>query len=192
MIMATATAPLTRLSERNEKDGHAGIGSEPGISLTSPTNATEFTGKSASAIEGITNATSAPIDRNRVLGKSTASTRAEAPTVSDATSIRPGCVSTSIVWLTLLLPVAVPKPVIVGSWPRMIRTAIPVRKPIMTEWETKRGKAIATAEGKIKAIWDNYGRTFKGGLMERWLAMSGIMAVVLVLVIVFQKRKDVV
>ena len=61
-----------------------------------------------------------------------------------------------------------------------------------TEWEKTRGKAISTAEGKIKAIWDNYGRTFQGGLMGRWLAMSAIMAVVLVLVIVFQKRKDVV
>lgn len=60
------------------------------------------------------------------------------------------------------------------------------------EWEKERGKAIAIAEGKIKAIVDNYGRTFKGGLVERWAAMSGIMVVVFVLLIVFQKRKDVV
>jgi hypothetical protein len=61
-----------------------------------------------------------------------------------------------------------------------------------TEWEKKRGKAIAIAEGKIKAIMDNYGRTFQGGLVERWAAMAGIMAVVFVLLMVFQKRKDVV
>jgi hypothetical protein len=61
-----------------------------------------------------------------------------------------------------------------------------------TEWEKKRGTAIAIAEGKIKAIVDNYGRTFKGGLVERWAAMTGIMLVVFVLVVAFQKRKDVV
>ncbi len=62
----------------------------------------------------------------------------------------------------------------------------------LTEWEKKRGKAIAIAEGKIKAIMDNYGRTFRGGLAGRWSAMVGIMVVVFVLVLVFQKRKDVV
>jgi hypothetical protein len=61
-----------------------------------------------------------------------------------------------------------------------------------TEWEKKRGKAIATAEGMVKSIVDNYGHTFKGGLAERWTAMAVIMLVVFVLVIVFQKRKDVV
>ena len=60
----------------------------------------------------------------------------------------------------------------------------------LTEWRTKRTKSIGAAEGKIKAIVDNYGRTFKGGVVERWTAMTVILLVVLVLVMIFQKRKD--
>ena len=59
------------------------------------------------------------------------------------------------------------------------------------EWEKKRGKAIATSEGIIKAIVDNYGRAFKGGVTERWSSMAALMVVALALVMIFQKRKDV-
>ena len=60
----------------------------------------------------------------------------------------------------------------------------------LTDWRTKRTKTIGAAEGKIKAIVDNYGRTFKGGVVGRWTAMAAIILVVLVLVMIFQKRKD--
>ena len=38
----------------------------------------------------------------------------------------------------------------------------------------------------------NYGQTIKGTVTSRWIAMGGIMAALLVLIFVFQKRKDVV
>ncbi len=60
------------------------------------------------------------------------------------------------------------------------------------EWEKQRGKAVAISEGKIKAIVESLGHTFKGGLIERWLAMVAIMGITFVLVVVFQKRKDVI
>ncbi|MBN1888202.1 MAG: FHA domain-containing protein [Thermoflexales bacterium] len=59
-------------------------------------------------------------------------------------------------------------------------------------WQREREKAISAAENTIKAMLDNYGRTFKGDVLSRWLAMGAIMTVVFLLVIVFQKRKDVV
>ncbi len=62
----------------------------------------------------------------------------------------------------------------------------------LTEWKTKRTKSISSAEGRIKAIVDNYGRTFKGGVLERWTAMGIILVIVFGLVMVSQKRKDVV
>ncbi len=62
----------------------------------------------------------------------------------------------------------------------------------LKRWETDRQKAISAAENKIKAIVDNYGGAFQGGVLERWLAMCMIMLVVFVLIIAFQKRKDVV
>jgi len=59
-------------------------------------------------------------------------------------------------------------------------------------WENKRRTAISTAEENIKAIYKGFGQTFKGTPVERWVAMVVIMFVVLVLVMIFQKRKDVV
>jgi hypothetical protein len=59
-------------------------------------------------------------------------------------------------------------------------------------WQTNRQKAISSAENKIDAVMDNFGRTFKGSVGSRWFAMSVIMLVVFGLVIFFQKRKDVV
>jgi len=60
------------------------------------------------------------------------------------------------------------------------------------QWQRDREKAISAAENTVKAIVDNFGRTFKGSVASRWLAMGVIMAVVFVLVVVFQKRKDVI
>ena len=60
------------------------------------------------------------------------------------------------------------------------------------DWQRNREKAISAAENKIKAVLDNFGHTFKGSVASRWLAMVAIMAVVFVLIIVFQKRKDVI
>jgi ABC transport system ATP-binding/permease protein len=60
------------------------------------------------------------------------------------------------------------------------------------QWQRDREKAISSAESKIQAVVDNFGRTFRGSVASRWLAMVVIMAVVFALVIFFQKRKDVI
>lgn len=62
----------------------------------------------------------------------------------------------------------------------------------LKRWETDRQKAISAAESNIKAIVDNYGDAFKGGVLERWFGMCAIMVVVFGLIIFFQKRKDVI
>jgi ABC-type multidrug transport system ATPase subunit len=53
-------------------------------------------------------------------------------------------------------------------------------------------KAIGSAEAILGTIYDNFGRAFRGGLAERWLAMVAIILVLLGLVLGLQKLKDVV
>lgn len=60
------------------------------------------------------------------------------------------------------------------------------------DWQRARERAIQGAEGRLKSIFENYGRAFRGALLARWGAMLGIMAVLIVLIIFFQRRKDVV
>ena len=59
-------------------------------------------------------------------------------------------------------------------------------------WQESREKAIGSAEGRLEAIYDNYSQAFRGSLAERWDALLAIMAGLLVVVLIFQKRKDVV
>ncbi|MGQ9555505.1 MAG: FHA domain-containing protein [Anaerolineae bacterium] len=59
-------------------------------------------------------------------------------------------------------------------------------------WQRNREKAISAAEGNIKMIVGSYGSAFSGTVFERWFAMSVIMLVLFIMVIAFQKRKDVV
>jgi ABC-type multidrug transport system ATPase subunit len=61
-----------------------------------------------------------------------------------------------------------------------------------TEWQRDREQAIAGAEGMLKSIFESYGHAFQGGTVSRWLTMCIIMVGVLGLIVVFQKRKDVV
>jgi hypothetical protein len=61
-----------------------------------------------------------------------------------------------------------------------------------SEWQESREKAISSAEGILETIYDNYGRAFTGSVTVRWLITSGLMLVFLGVVLVFQKRKDVV
>lgn len=62
----------------------------------------------------------------------------------------------------------------------------------LREWEADREKAVRGAEGKIKAIYENFERAFRGTVESRWLAMIGLAAVFFVLAVIFQKRKDVI
>jgi hypothetical protein len=59
-----------------------------------------------------------------------------------------------------------------------------------SEWQRDREQAIAGAEGMLKSIFESYGHAFQGRVTSRYLTMSIIMAGVLGLIIVFQKRKD--
>ena len=59
-------------------------------------------------------------------------------------------------------------------------------------WEEDRNKAIRGAEGLIKTIYTDYGWTFEEKMQTSWLALGIISIVVLVLTMVFQKRKDVI
>jgi hypothetical protein len=59
-------------------------------------------------------------------------------------------------------------------------------------WQEDREKAISSAEGMIETLYDNYGRAFTGSVTLRWAIMSGLMLVFIGVVLVFQKRKDVV
>jgi ABC-type multidrug transport system ATPase subunit len=61
-----------------------------------------------------------------------------------------------------------------------------------SNWQEKREKAISSAEGLLGTIYDNYGQTFKGLVLTRWMAMIVIMLVLFGMVLFFQKRKDVV
>ena len=60
------------------------------------------------------------------------------------------------------------------------------------QWQEDREKAISSAEGIIETIYDNYGRAFTGSVANRWLIMTGLMLIFIGIVLVAQKRKDVV
>jgi hypothetical protein len=60
------------------------------------------------------------------------------------------------------------------------------------DWQRGREQAIQGAEGRLKAIFENYGRAFKGSLFSRWAVMGAIILGLLVLIVFFQQRKDVV
>jgi hypothetical protein len=60
------------------------------------------------------------------------------------------------------------------------------------DWKTAREKAVGGAEGYIDSILENYRPTLEGDIATSWMSLSIISVVVLVLAMVFQKRKDVI
>jgi hypothetical protein len=60
------------------------------------------------------------------------------------------------------------------------------------EWQEARDKAISSAEGVLGAIYDNFPQIYEGSVFGRWMTTGGIILGLLGLVLVFQKRKDVV
>jgi len=60
------------------------------------------------------------------------------------------------------------------------------------EWQRSREQAIGGAEGILKSIFEGYGRAFRGSYVSRWITMCVICFGLLILILVFQKRKDVV
>jgi len=59
-----------------------------------------------------------------------------------------------------------------------------------TDWQRHREQAIGGAEGLLKSIFEGYGRAFQGSYTTRWVMTCLILAGLLGLTIVFQKRKD--
>jgi len=58
------------------------------------------------------------------------------------------------------------------------------------DWQRHREQAIGGAEGLLKSIFEGYGRAFQGSYTTRWVMTCLILAGLLGLTIVFQKRKD--
>ena len=59
-----------------------------------------------------------------------------------------------------------------------------------SEWQRNREQAIGGAEGMLKSIFEGYGHAFRGSYIGRWVIMSVIALGMLILIIIFQKRKD--
>ena len=58
------------------------------------------------------------------------------------------------------------------------------------DWQQTREQAIGGAEGLLKAMFETYGPLFRGHYATRWVNLSAIIAVTVVLIIASQKRKD--
>ena len=59
-------------------------------------------------------------------------------------------------------------------------------------WESDREKAVRGAEGMIDGIFKSYKPALEGNVEKSWLGLGIIIGAVLVLTLVFQKRKDVI
>ncbi len=59
-------------------------------------------------------------------------------------------------------------------------------------WQSDREKAVRGAEGMIDAIYKQYKPALEGDVEKSWLALSLISGVVLILIVILQKRKDVI
>ena len=137
MIAATASAPVTRLNEKNPRSGRCGSGMPRGISPASPTLATLSAPVSTTTTVGMPRATRALTMASRVRASKTRIASAASPVSREATSMFPGWVSTSIALARGKEPCAL-APVRSATWPHTMLTEIPVRNPIITEYDTNR------------------------------------------------------
>jgi hypothetical protein len=62
----------------------------------------------------------------------------------------------------------------------------------LRDWQSDREKAVRGAEGMIDGIYKTYAPALEGNVEMGWLALGVISIVVLVLTMIFQKRKDVI
>ncbi len=60
------------------------------------------------------------------------------------------------------------------------------------DWIKNREKAINSAETLLGTMRDDYGYVFDGSIISRWLKLIGIMVAYIIIMLIFQKRKDVV
>jgi ABC transport system ATP-binding/permease protein len=62
----------------------------------------------------------------------------------------------------------------------------------MSDWEKNRQQAVGSAETILGIVYDDYGRTFQGYVEVRWIYLGLICIGEFILILIFQKRKDVV
>lgn len=60
------------------------------------------------------------------------------------------------------------------------------------DWVKNREKAINSAETLLGSTYDDYGYVFRGSIISRWLASGAIMIIYVFIMVIAQKRKDVV
>jgi ABC-type multidrug transport system ATPase subunit/pSer/pThr/pTyr-binding forkhead associated (FHA) protein len=75
---------------------------------------------------------------------------------------------------------------------KQYRSAMDLWQTQYREWKEKRDSAIGEAEGLIRKFHEDYGATFKVNLARHWGALGLIMVVMFGLLVLVQKRKDVV
>ncbi len=68
--------------------------------------------------------------------------------------------------------------------------AMEVYSDEFAEWQQSREQAIGGAEGRLAAMFETYGRTFRGHYIGRWVNMVIIIGVMMLMITVSQKRKD--
>jgi ABC-type multidrug transport system ATPase subunit/predicted component of type VI protein secretion system len=61
----------------------------------------------------------------------------------------------------------------------------------LADWQRNRQKAVSAAENVLKSVLEKFGRAFKGGVEQRWLVLGIQSAIMFALILVFQKRKDI-
>jgi ABC transport system ATP-binding/permease protein len=63
---------------------------------------------------------------------------------------------------------------------------------LRAEWVKNREKAISSAEMMYGSMYDDYGYVFRGSILTRWIVLGLIMSIYILIMLIFQKRKDVV
>lgn len=61
-----------------------------------------------------------------------------------------------------------------------------------SKWESARAKAIVSAESALGRFNDRYGYIYDTPVVLRWLAQGAIIFTFFILILVLQKRKDVI
>ena len=134
---ATDSAPRMTLGVRSTRCGRTSGGRPVGIVLASDTRSTESAPRTMTATLGRATATSEATIEMRVRPRPTSRRMARMPVIADGTLIRPGWSRTSSALVTFR-PWSEDDPSRSGIWPSTMLTETPLRKPSITERETKR------------------------------------------------------
>lgn len=136
-IAAIESAPVTIGSVSRPRSGIPGVGSPLGIEPESETSTTPSLPSRIRTSVGSASASTAENVASRVRPTISRTASAPTPTASVAGSIRPGWTTMSSALASGNGPEA-EAPSRSGSWPSRMLSATPVRKPVITECETKR------------------------------------------------------